>query len=290
MTGKMGMRPRKVFPLAPEPIKNTDGKVVKKATVVANVKRKNIYYSQNGEDYILSQLFRNKRGVFVEIGCIDGLRFSNTLYLANRGWTGVCVEAHADYIPLLRKNRPESKVVHAAVGDQDLKTVNFYANSRGSLSTLNKNDEEYFKSAYGKYFTGFKVQKVPLRKLDTILKKTGTANIDLISIDVEGQEEGVLKGFNLKEWAPKVLVVECDSLKNEQIIDSYVLKYGYRKYFKLEQNVFYLNNAFSKELDCLSIRDVKITLCHTEHPLDNNGDIIRDIWMRPQILRSIKAD
>jgi len=61
---------------------------------------------------------------------------SVTPTLEQAGWSGICIEAHPDYISLLRRNRPNSVIVHAAVGDEDKETVSFYANSRGSFSTL----------------------------------------------------------------------------------------------------------------------------------------------------------
>jgi hypothetical protein len=100
------------------------------------------FYSQNGEDFILNELLGNKKsGFFVEVGCIDGRRFSNTLLFEQMGWQGLCVEAHADYIEILERNRPNSIIYHGAVGEKDEPNVIFYANSRGSLSTLDRSKE-----------------------------------------------------------------------------------------------------------------------------------------------------
>jgi len=55
------------------------------------------YYSQHGEDFILDLIFDHKKsGFFVEVGCIDGLRFSNTLFFEKLGWKGICIEAHKE--------------------------------------------------------------------------------------------------------------------------------------------------------------------------------------------------
>lgn len=56
---------------------------------------KNVY-SQNGEDGILAEVFRRlgiHSGTFVEFGAGDGRSLSNTLALAEKGWSGVWIEA-----------------------------------------------------------------------------------------------------------------------------------------------------------------------------------------------------
>ena len=100
------------------------------------------YYSQHGEDFLLSRYFTGHEGFFVEIGCIDGKRFSNTYHFELKGWKGICVEAHQDYIALLRTNRPKSAIIHCAVGEADEDQAVFFANARGSLSSLDPTKEE----------------------------------------------------------------------------------------------------------------------------------------------------
>ena len=117
------------------------------------------FYSQNGEDVILNELFKEqKNGFFVEVGCIDGKLFSNTLTFEEGGWKGICIEAHSGYIELLRKNHPKSIICHCAAAETDEDNVIFYANSRGSLSTLDKSKESEFRKRYNKFFTGFEEQ------------------------------------------------------------------------------------------------------------------------------------
>ncbi len=63
---------------------------------------------------------RKGDGCFVEIGCLDGIEYSNTYFFEKIGWNGVCIEAHNDFIDDLR-NRPNSTVVHCAVGEDNRK-------------------------------------------------------------------------------------------------------------------------------------------------------------------------
>lgn len=56
-------------------------------------------YSQNGEDGVIAEVMRRLgiyKGIFVEFGAGDGRTYSNTLRLAQYGWSGVWIEADAD--------------------------------------------------------------------------------------------------------------------------------------------------------------------------------------------------
>ncbi len=64
----------------------------------------------------------------------------------------MCVEAHAGYIELLKKNRPNSIICHCAAGEKDEANATFYANARGSLSTLDRSREERWKKDFSGYF------------------------------------------------------------------------------------------------------------------------------------------
>lgn len=232
------------------------------------------YYSQHGEDLILDKIFQGKqKGFFVEVGCIDGKRFSNTLHFEKKGWSGICVEAHCDYIELLKKNRPASKVVHCAVGKEDKLEVDFFANSRGSLSTLDNSQEETFKEKYGEFFTGFRKQVVPMMSLNSIFNKYNVNEIDVLSLDIEGFEVEAMQGINLKKFYPKVLVIESDSTDHEGNLDKIILNHNYYKLLKVSQNVYYIRkdvNFDEKEI----FRKHLFELIQTLHPLDKGKDIV----------------
>ncbi len=234
------------------------------------------FYSQHGEDIVLNFLFSGRtNGVFVEVGCIDGRRFSNTLMFEEMGWCGLCIEAHADYISLLRRNRPRSIICHCAAADSDGEGATFYANRRGSLSTLDGTKESEFRHRFGEYFHGFEIQTVAKRRLDSLFAEHDIREVDVLSIDVEGEEASVLRGIDFSSHRPRAIVLECDDLEHEEKIDGILLPLGYIKSVRIANNVFYL--ADRELAQRLRNRTFTGEVTHTEHPLDKGGDQLHQV-------------
>lgn len=226
------------------------------------------FYSQSGEDALLAALFPQAEGYFVEVGCIDGKRFSNTYHFELRGWKGLCVEAHTDYIPLLKTNRPGSTVVHAAAGPEQKGSVTFYANRRGSLSTLDPAKEGEFREKYGQWFTGFESQSVPMKPLSKMLDEHPLPRLDFISIDVEGSELDVLRGLDFSRHRPEILVLEADNEPTLQSLVEYLLPRKYRYFGCISHNAFFSEAAFTLPKNLGDLR-LSIDLTLSPHPLDS---------------------
>lgn len=224
------------------------------------------FYGQRGEDCVLWSVFPPDldNGIFLDVGALDGKRFSNTYSFECEGWKGICVEAHPYYIPYIQKNRPNSIVVHAAVSDKNKEKVEFYANDLGSLSTLDASMQNFFKSNYRKNVREYKKIFVPMRTVDSILEENRIDRVHVVSIDVEGTELAVLKGFNLQKYKPRVLVVEALDKKREVALKSYMKE---KKYFcprRIGNNLFFCCNP----KDRFIINSAKVQKqIHTDHPL-----------------------
>jgi FkbM family methyltransferase len=232
------------------------------------------YYSQGGEDILLWQLFdtQQKPGVFVEVGALDGIRYSNTYSFEQAGWTGICVEAHPDYIEIVRKNRPHSTVVFAAAGNED-KTVTFHTNKRGSLSSLDSSLKDYFET-YGEYFTGFEPVEVAMKRLDTILADANIQSpIDILSVDVEGAELLVLQGLDIERYQPRVIVLEAINAEKLAECDQHLASFGYQNARRVSSNSFYARDA--RDIAILREASIKGELLIYPHPLDGDQTIQR---------------
>lgn len=237
------------------------------------------FYSQHGEDIIIDAAFAGRAtGYFVEVGCIDGRRFSNTLSLEERGWRGMCLEAHPDYIDLVRANRPRSTVVHCAAAERDEVLVDFYANARGALSTLERSREAEFAARFPAHFAGFETRRVPMRSVSSLLDEHGVAEVDVLSIDVDGGDERVLAGLDLTRHRPELIVIEADTGAAADAIDGILLPAGYERGFSLSTNVFYFRET--ERLARVRGRTFQCRVVHTRHPLDQGEDEVRNFTHR----------
>lgn len=171
------------------------------------------YYSQAGQDRWVAETFRHrKRGFFLDIGAFDGVNISNTYYLEKLGWDGICVEPNPDIFARLTRNR-KVKCMRCAIYSEN-KMIRFHR--AGAGSGISPNGE-------------IKIQAYTLRTLFEICQVPEV--IDYISLDVEGMEDEVLKGFPFDTHAVALWTIEHnyakDNGKLKQRIRDIMLSNGY---------------------------------------------------------------
>jgi FkbM family methyltransferase len=172
-----------------------------------------MFYSQFGEDRILAKIFAGReRGVCVEVGANNGVDGSTTLHFEEVGWDCVLVEPNPDLCRALRIRRRARIFECAASSFTGVATLQiaFGAPLADGVSTLGGADEA--KRLLRQF--GFQTREVEVktRTLDSILEEAGiVGQIDFISIDVEGHEVELLKGFSPDRWRPTIIIVEDNS-------------------------------------------------------------------------------
>jgi hypothetical protein len=90
-----------------------------------------------------------------------------------------------------------------------------------------------------------RVIEVPVRTLDDVLIEAGAPRqLDFLSIDVEGHELEVLRGFDFAHWRPRLVLLEdhVGNLKKHRFLRAA----GYRLIRRFENNGWYVprNAAF----------------------------------------------
>ena len=176
-------------------------------------------FPQNDEEDLKAAFFAaTKRGFFVEVGANDPRHISQTFAMEQRGWTGVLVEPQPDLAAALRRERKAQvfAVACASRAEAGTELTLYLAGPHSSFDAkLNTGDVK----PHGTI-------RVPTRTLDDILTEAGAAQIDFLSIDVEGHELQVLDGFSLERWRPRLLLIE--DLLTDTRLHRHLTRRGYR--------------------------------------------------------------
>jgi len=207
-----------------------------------------ISYSLSGIDLLVTHIFQNKKkGFFIDIGCNHPVYNNNTYLLYKKGWRGINVDLDKQSIDLFNIYRKHDFNKNVAVSSVSKEVDLYFYHNKSAINTLNKTSAE-FQKAIPK-----EVRKITTNTLNTIILESSFADkkVDFLSIDVEGYELEVLKGFDLKKYSPKVIVIEFLDLslkklevvnfKIQTVLDSPVYKY-------MTDNNYTLVNWFHSDL------------------------------------------
>lgn len=166
-------------------------------------------YTQNAEErYIVGNL--GQSGRFLDIGAFDGVTFSSTRALAEKGWTGVYVEPDPHIIPLLRENTKDIKneIVECAIGTTS-GILPFYTTNGDMVGTLSRDHKKKWENN-----VDFKEISVPVITLTELAQKVGM-DFDFINLDVEGLNWEIFRQFDWKVWRASVVCIEYDEKRDE---------------------------------------------------------------------------
>lgn len=175
---------------------------------------------------------QRKDGFFVEVGANEPQTGSQTWFL-ERGWHGILVEPQSRFYERLCQGRPQSRVFQVACGGPGHpKVMTLYVAEAPSKTSLVKNLVE----ANIKYL---ETETVKIMTLDAVLEAAGNPAVDFVSIDVEGTQLDVLRGFTLSRHQPALLLVE-DHLHHLKV-HRYLKQRGYRLVKRTGLNNWYVS-------------------------------------------------
>ncbi len=254
------------------------------------------YYSGNGEDYLLWQFFEFKKdGLYLDVGAFDGIHFSNTYSFELQGWKGVCVEPNPFFFSYLTQNRRASICLHCAcVSDNTKSETTLFCEEMGLLSTTNKTPdyESFVEGRYkkrGLSFGGLKLVTVPSITIDDVIARYFNKDdiIDIVSIDVEGAEMDVLKGFDANRYNPKIIVIESNHpVQTKEMVEYMTTAHRYLYAGTLVENLFFVKTKTEVE----KIRAIRID-CTIEpqfHPLGER--FTPEKYLKGKIVNKEKMD
>lgn len=191
-----------------------------------------VHPSQHQEEQAVRAFFGDgKRGFFVEVGANEAVERSQTWHLEQAGWAGILVEPQPDLAAALVAQR-KAKVFAVACSSPENAGRSLPLHVDGPLSGLNRD-----RMAPGAQPA--RVIQVPVRTLDSLLDEAeAPAPLDLLSVDVEGHEIEVFRGFDFQRWRPSLILAEdhVASLRMHRML----WDRGYRLIRRLGNNGWYV--------------------------------------------------
>jgi FkbM family methyltransferase len=187
------------------------------------------------EQECVQSFFSNvTKGTFVDVGANDPFIESQSYHLEQLGWHGLLVEPLPNMCELLRQNRTGVVVPYACSSKENHKKI-LPLISFGVCSTLES-----------KLIHTNKVKQdviyIETRTLDSILEENNIEEgFDLLSIDVEGHEIELFKGFDIKKWQPKLVLLEDHVTKQDK--HKFMTSNGYQFLLRTGLNTWYVRNA-----------------------------------------------
>lgn len=202
-----------------------------------------MYYGQFETDRLISEYFENGYiGTCIDVGAENPIEGNNTYFFEQKGWNVYCIEANPFQFERLKNSRKNA--FSFAVGCENLMNVDFTVCSifgganQGAVSSL-KVDERLL-SEHIQYGATLSKVKVNVKTLNSFLEEQKIDKIDFISVDTEGTEIDVLKGFDITKYQPKLMIIENNYNYSE--VEEYLKNFNYRKDKRIEVNDFYILN------------------------------------------------
>lgn len=203
-------------------------------------------FNNKNLDSYLRDYFPNYsyKGVFIDVGAYEGINISNSYHFEKNGWKTLCIEANPLLIPELKKVR--ENVYNYAVYDENKDEINFNAvkgiwgggSQMAGVSAIEL-DPDYMKTFAGGIINIRQVKVKQIKLTDLLMTEIPEiSSVDIISIDVEGGELKVLKGFDIEKYKPKIILVENFFKRSD--ISEYLANKNYVLDKQLDYNQIYI--------------------------------------------------
>ncbi|REJ96104.1 MAG: FkbM family methyltransferase [Planctomycetota bacterium] len=212
------------------------------------------YKSQKGQDrWVLETLGHKSGGYFVDLAASDGITHSNTWALEKYfQWDGMLIEPNPYFVPKLAARR-RARAFACAV-DAEEGAVSFRIDNLG-LGGIVAEDTDNSEALRGEQLKAAEVIEVPARTLTSLLDEVSApATIDYLSLDVEGAEERVLRGWDMDRYTCLCLTVERPSEAAHQRL----LEHDYRFVKEVMFDAFYIHATHPQadSIDCQAYRPI----------------------------------
>lgn len=208
-------------------------------------------YGQLGQDLIALEFFHlypASHEFFLDVGAFDGIGLSNTRLLFEKDWSGICIEPVMKNYKKLETLYANTNVitVRAAATDYEgemelnVATIPWVKDWGSDVSSPTSDAVERWPDY------NWEKETVTATTIDRILEKNNVARVDFVSIDVEGHEMSVLRGFNLEKYKPSLLVIEYSTPEEWKQLINHMFLHGYAAWIDNGQDIFFVPSSALK--------------------------------------------
>lgn len=175
-------------------------------------------FAQYAEDLIVDRLLSEVRaGFYVDVGAHHPVRYSNTYRLYRRGWRGINIDATPGSMAPFRRLRPRDVNLECGVGLEAGERV-FHQFNHPGLNTF-----DAATAAQAEQDPRFRIvarTTVPVRPLSELLHPhlIDRQEWHLLTVDVEGLDEAVVRSIDWKGPKPLWILVESHGRTIDEIV------------------------------------------------------------------------
>jgi len=162
-------------------------------------------------------LMRKPDAVFVQVGAFDGETVDYLQqYVDKHPLKGLMVEPQEEMLTKLKKrfsDQPGVQLVRAAVDETEGEATmyipehDYYGKMLASL-----NREHVLRQCPDVPDLKLREEKVPLRRLESLIDESGLQALDILQVDTEGHDDKVLRSANLQRFCPALINFESKHL------------------------------------------------------------------------------
>lgn len=181
-------------------------------------------YSQNKEQDVILEYFKDFKGTFLDLGSNDGVTFSNTRALAELGWCGCLVDPSPRAFNKLKANYEELVkkgcfyLYDFAIGDVNSPMVLnesgplVGADDVGLVSTFDPKEMDRFRNA-----VKYEGTPVKMMRWANFLNRSMIKKFQMLSIDVEGFEIPIMEQMDFTDFQLICVETNGDLQKKEKL-------------------------------------------------------------------------
>jgi FkbM family methyltransferase len=185
-------------------------KILRKIGKITGAEYRQTTYSQAGEDIIMELILerlRLSKVSYLDIGTNHPKKFNNTYFFYKKGHNGVCVEPNPALAKTIKRVRPNDKTLNVGLSSGEEYTADFFVLSADTLSTFSKEDAEKL-DAEGTFTIKEKIP-IELKNVNNIIAENfADKGPTIISLDVEGWNEEIIRSFDFAKYKPEIFCIE----------------------------------------------------------------------------------